>query len=323
MANKLLDEEQIGILSSLTELKNNIQKLSGYSPKYLDLFNRINSSLIDLDDVYEEIESLQDKLDADPNRLEQVNSKLQIIHNLFQKHNTNTIAELLVITNELADKVLVTENLDSDILALENKISNIRTEVLGLANQIHKNRETAIPKLVDRLEDILVKLGIPNAQFKLQLSLKNEFFSNGCDELAFLFSANKGANLNELKKTASGGELSRIMLAIKYILSKHVQLPTIMFDEIDSGVSGEISNMMGQIMQQMSKTMQVFTITHLPQIAAKGDIHFKVFKEDHQDQTVTRLIRLNQDERIVEIAQMLGGDTITDSAVLHAKSLLQ
>ncbi len=323
LANKLLDEEQIGILSSLTELKNNIQKLSGYSPKYLDLFNRINSSLIDLDDVYEEIESLQDKLDADPNRLEQVNSKLQIIHNLFQKHNTNTIAELLVITNELADKVSVTENLDSDILALENKISNIRSEVLGLAKQIHKSRETAIPKLVDQLEDILVKLGIPNAQFKLQLNLKDEFFSNGSDELAFLFSANKGANLNELKKTASGGELSRIMLAIKYILSKHVQLPTIMFDEIDSGVSGEISNMMGQIMQQMSKTMQVFTITHLPQIAAKGDVHFKVFKEDHQDQTVTKLIRLNQDERIVEIAQMLGGDKITDSAVLHAKSLLQ
>ncbi len=141
--------------------------------------------------------------------------------------------------------------------------------------------------------------------------------------MAFLFSANKGADLNELKKTASGGELSRIMLAIKYILSKHMQLPTIMFDEIDSGVSGEISNMMGQIMQQMSKTMQVFTITHLPQIAAKGDIHFKVFKEDEQDKTITKLVRLNQDERIVEIAQMLGGDKITDSAVLHAKSLLQ
>lgn len=323
LANQLLNEDQIGILSSLTELKNTVQKLSGYSTKYLDLFNRINSSLIDLDDVYQEIEGFQEQLEADPSRLEQVNSKLQIIHNLFQKHNSNTIAELFDIQNELADKVAVTENLDTEILTLETKIAEIRTKTIDLAKQIHHNRERAIPKLVDQLQDILIKLGIPNAQFKMQLSLKNEFFSNGSDELAFLFSANKGADLNELKKTASGGELSRIMLAIKYILSKHVQLPTIMFDEIDSGVSGEISNMMGQIMQQMSKTMQVFTITHLPQIAAKGDMHFKVFKEDVQDQTITKLVRLNQDERIVEIAQMLGGDKITDSAVLHAKSLLQ
>ena len=323
LSNQLLNEEQIGILSTLTELKNTIQKLSGISPKYLDLFNRINSSLIELDDVFEEIESFQDQLEADPERLEQVNSKLQIIHNLFQKHNADSIDQLIQLRDELADKVSVTENLDNEIIALENKISKIESSVKGLAKQIHKNREEAIPKLVNQLETILIKLGIPNAQFKLQLSLKDEFFSNGSDELAFLFSANKGANLNELKKTASGGELSRIMLAIKYILSKHVQLPTIMFDEIDSGVSGEISNMMGEIMQQMSKTMQVFTITHLPQIAAKGDIHFKVFKEDHQDQTVTKLVRLNQDERIVEIAQMLGGDKITDSAVLHAKSLLQ
>lgn len=323
LSNQLLNEEQIGILSTLTELKNTIQKLSGISPKYFDLFNRINSSLIELDDVFEEIENFQDQLEADPGRLEQVNSKLQIIHNLFQKHNADSITQLIELKDELADKVSVTENLDNEIIALENKIAKIESSVKGLAKQIHKNREEAIPKLVHQLETILIKLGIPNAQFKLKLSLKDEFFSNGSDELAFLFSANKGANLNELKKTASGGELSRIMLAIKYILSKHVQLPTIMFDEIDSGVSGEISNMMGEIMQQMSKTMQVFTITHLPQIAAKGDIHFKVFKEDDQDQTVTKLVRLNQDERIVEIAQMLGGDKITDSAVLHAKSLLQ
>ena len=323
LSNQLLNEEQIGILSTLTELKNTIQKLSGISPKYFDLFNRINSSLIELDDVFEEIENFQDQLEADPGRLEQVNSKLQIIHNLFQKHNADSITQLIELRDELADKVSVTENLDNEIIALENKIAKIESSVKGLAKQIHKNREEAIPKLVHQLETILIKLGIPNAQFKLKLSLKDEFFSNGSDELAFLFSANKGANLNELKKTASGGELSRIMLAIKYILSKHVQLPTIMFDEIDSGVSGEISNMMGEIMQQMSKTMQVFTITHLPQIAAKGDIHFKVFKEDDQDQTVTKLVRLNQDERIVEIAQMLGGDKITDSAVLHAKSLLQ
>ena len=321
--NQLLNDEQVGILSALTDLKNTIQKLSDYSPKYLELFNRINSSLIELDDVFNEVESLQDQLEADPNKLAQVNSKLQVIHNLFQKHNTDSIEDLLEIKNQLAEKVSITENLDSKIDELEEQISIIKNEAVNTAKEIHSNRQKAIPKLVEQLKEITVKLGIPNAQFKLELNLKEEFFSNGSDELFFLFSANKGADLNTLKKTASGGELSRIMLAIKYILSKHIQLPTIMFDEIDSGVSGEISNMMGEIMQQMSKTMQVFTITHLPQIAAKGDVHFKVFKEDKQDKTLTKLVRLNQDDRIVEIAQMLGGDKITDSAVLHAKSLLQ
>jgi len=323
MGNKLLSDEQIGILSALTELKNTIQKLSDYSPKYFELFNRVNSSLIELDDVYNEVERLQDQLEANPNKLEQVNSKLQIIHNLFQKHNADSIEELLDIKTQLAEKVSITENLDSKIVDLEEEISKVKNETVKLAKEIHLNRENAIPELVNQLKELSVKLGIPNAQFKLELNLKEEFFSNGRDELKFLFSANKGADLNTLKKTASGGELSRIMLAVKYILSKHMQLPTIMFDEIDSGVSGEISNMIGEIMQNMSKTMQVFTITHLPQIAAKGDVHFKVFKEDVNEETITKLVRLNQDDRIVEIAQMLGGDKITDSAVLHAKSLLQ
>ncbi|NNL15768.1 MAG: DNA repair protein RecN [Flavobacteriaceae bacterium] len=322
-ANQLLNDDQLGILSSLTDLKNTIQKLSNISNKYQELFNRINGSLIELDDVYLEIENMQDQLDADPNRLEEVNSKLQIIHNLFQKHNSNTIDDLLTIKTDLSQKVQVTENIDSDISELESKINGVRKMIIDLAKQINQNRKKAIPELVDQLHEILVNLGIPNAQFELELKQKDEFYNNGSDELSFLFSANKGSNLNELKKTASGGELSRIMLAIKYILSKHVQMPTIMFDEIDSGVSGEISNMMAQIMKKMSKSMQVFTITHLPQIAAKGDVHFRVFKEVADNKTHTNLVRLNQDERIVEIAQMLGGNKMTDSAVIHAKSLLQ
>lgn len=323
ISNQLLSEEQVGVINTLTELKNNLQKLSGFSVKYEELFNRVNSSLIELDDVYSEVENLQEQLEADPKRLETVNFKLQILHSLFQKHNTNLISELLAIKEDLAKKVSITENLDNDISAIENKLKNLNSQLKALAKILHKNREKAIPKLVEQLQDILKNLGMPNAQFKVSLELKNELFNNGSDELSFLFSANKGANFNELKKAASGGELSRIMLAIKYILSKHIQLPTIMFDEIDTGVSGEISNKMAQIMQQMSKTMQVFTITHLPQIAAKGDVHFKVYKEDVNNKTFTKLIRLNNDERIVEIAQMLGGKNITDSAVMHAKSLLQ
>ena len=163
---------------------------------------------------------------------------------------------------------------------------------------------------------------MPNAQFKIDITLSDEFFANGKDELSFLFSANKGGQFNELKKAASGGELSRIMLAIKSILSNYIQLPTIMFDEIDTGVSGEISNKMGDIMLEMSKAMQVFSITHLPQIAAKGHSHFKVYKEDVNEVTQTNLVKLNHDERIVEIAQMLGGIEMSSSAIAHAKELL-
>jgi len=323
VSNQLLSQEQIGIISNLTELKNNLQNLLSYAPKYEELYNRVNSSLIELDDVYAEVENLQEQLEADPKRLEEVNSKLQILHNLLQKHNTDSISELLKINEELSEKVSLTENLDNDIFNIENQINKTSTKLKDLVKNIHNNREKAIPKLVEQLQTILTKLGMPNAQFKLSVNLMEEFFNNGADELSFLFSANKGANFNELKKAASGGELSRIMLAIKYILSKHIQLPTIMFDEIDTGVSGEISNMMAQIMQQMSKTMQVFTITHLPQIAAKGDVHFRVFKEDVNNKTLTKLVRLNNDERIVEIAQMLGGKSASESAVEHAKSLLQ
>ena len=176
--------------------------------------------------------------------------------------------------------------------------------------------------MVLQLEEILGTLGMPNAKFKVHLKSTNHYLKKGKDELEFLFTANKGGQFNELKKAASGGELSRIMLAIKFILSKYMHLPTIMFDEIDSGVSGEISNKMASIMQQMSKSMQVFTITHIPQIAAKGDTHFKVFKEDVNNVTQTQLKKLNPDERIVEIAQMLGGVNISNSALAHAKQLL-
>jgi len=172
------------------------------------------------------------------------------------------------------------------------------------------------------LETILADLEMGDAQFNITLETSDAFFANGTDVLRFLFSANKGGHFNELKKAASGGELSRIMLAIKSILSNYMHLPSIMFDEIDTGVSGEISNQMAHIMQTMSKSMQVFTITHLPQIAAKGDTHFKVYKEVKNNITTTEMKRLSEEERIVEIAQMLGGKVMTDSAVAHAKQLL-
>ena len=321
-AYQLLNEEQIGILSSLTSLKNVLQKLATYASKYEDIFNRTQSSLIEIDDVFTEVNRLQDGLDTDPNRLEMVDSKLKTLHNLMQKHVVDNISDLIEIKNQLDEKVSVTENLDNTIKKKQLEITSKENDLNTIAKTIHKKRTEVIPQLKTELETILSSLGMPNAQFKMELTFSNIFHANGKDELSFLFSANKGGSFNELKKSASGGELSRIMLAIKSVLANYIQLPTIMFDEIDTGVSGEISNKMGDIMLQMSKNMQVFSITHLPQIAAKGHSHFKVYKEDVNDVTQTNLVKLNQDERIVEIAQMLGGVEMSSSAIAHAKELL-
>jgi len=319
---QLLNDEQIGLLTSLKELKNNFLKLKGFSVKYEDLFNRVESSFIEMDDVFREIDRMHDTLEADPQRLEEVNSKLLKINNLMQKHAANDISELIKIKNDLDEKVFITENLDETIQKKNKEIELKTIQLNTIAKQINGNRKTVIPYLIEQLETILSSLGMPNAQFKIDCIFGDNFYPNGKDELSFLFSANKGGQFNELKKAASGGELSRIMLAIKSVLSKYIQLPTIIFDEIDTGVSGEISNKMGDIMLLMSKTMQVISITHLPQIAAKGHTHFKVYKEDINEVTTTNLMKLNHDERIVEIAQMLGGIEMSSSAIAHAKELL-
>ncbi|MCX7552189.1 DNA repair protein RecN [Xanthomarina sp. F2636L] len=321
-STQLVGEEEIGILSLLTQLKSNFKKISAYANTYQSLFERIDSSFIELDDVFAEMEKLQEQLDADPERLEKVNSKLLLLNNLFKKHLVSSVSELILIRESLSEKVSETENLDDRIQKKEKELK-VKNDVLNkLSKELHDNRIKAIPELATQLEDLLKDLGMPNAKFQVSLKFGEAFYSNGKDVLSFLFTANKGGQFNELKKAASGGELSRIMLAIKSILSKYKQLPTIMFDEIDSGVSGEISNKMGQIMLQMSQYMQVFAITHIPQIAAKGHTHFKVFKEDVDNITLTNLKKLNHDERLVEIAQMLGGIEISSSAMAHAKQLL-
>ncbi|WP_452229556.1 MULTISPECIES: DNA repair protein RecN [unclassified Lacinutrix] len=321
-SHQLLQEEDLGILNMLTQLKNTLQKLSTYASTYQNLYTRVNSSLIDLDDTFAEIETLQENLDADPKRLEVVNAKLQTLHNLMQKHVAENVSELISIKTELIEKVSASENLEESILQKQKEIETIKGKLDGISESLHKNRQKAIPKLTKELERILNDLGMPNAQFKIEVALVKEYMYNGKDQLSFLFSANKGGQFNALKKAASGGELARIMLAIKSILSNYIQLPTIMFDEIDTGVSGEIANKMADIMQDMSKTMQVFAITHLPQIAAKGHTHFKVYKEDVDEVTTTNLVKLNHDDRIVEIAQMLGGIEVSSSAMAHAKQLL-
>jgi DNA repair protein RecN (Recombination protein N) len=322
LSNQLLNEEQIGVLQNLSALKSSFAKLSRISKTYEELYNRIVSSYIELDDLQTEIEALKDGLELNPERLEEVNKKLQLINNLMQKHTAENIEELLSIQNDLDEKVQSYETIDDAIDKKQKEIQLQSNKLNDLAKAIHDNRKKVIPEFIHQMETILNDLGMPNAKFKIDLEVSEDFYSNGKDTIELLFSANKGSEFLPLKKAASGGELSRIMLAIKSILTKYMNLPTIMFDEIDTGVSGEISTKMADIMHQMSRSMQVFSITHLPQIAAKGDNHFKVYKEDINDKTTTHLVKLNQDERIVEIAQMLGGKKISTSAIAHAKQLL-
>jgi DNA repair protein RecN (Recombination protein N) len=232
------------------------------------------------------------------------------------------VDELLHIQSNLEKSVLELGNIEEEIAILSRSIEQKTEELDLLSAKIHQNRKEAIPVLSKQLISILETLGMPNVQFKMELTISDTYFQNGKDELQFLFSANKGTDFGLLKKVASGGEMSRIMLAVKAILAQYSKLPTLIFDEIDTGVSGEIAIRMGEIMKDMSTKMQIFAITHLPQIAAKGDSHFKVFKSTINDDTQSELKLLSQDERIIEIAQMLSGANISDSALNHAKQLL-
>ena len=321
-ALQITQDEQIGIQNLVNTLENRLNKISSFAKEYEELSSRITSLKIELDDVAFELERANENVEFDPEKAEQLNDRLQLIYNLQKKHYVNTNLELLKIQEELSEKVAVVENAEHIIQEQENKVEAITQKLDDLAEKISKGRKSVIQKLTKKLEAILSDLGMSQAKFSIDVNISASYFKNGKDELSFLFAANKGGQFGELKKVASGGELSRIMLAIKKVLSENSQLPTIIFDEIDTGVSGEISNKMANIMHQMSLEMQVITITHLPQIAAKGNQHYKVYKKELNNTTVTQLRKLSEDERIVEIAEMLSGKEISDSAMSHARELL-
>ena len=321
-ALQLTTDENIGIQNLLFSLEQKLAKIASYSGEYQELLDRISSVKIESDDIIGEIETAYESVDFNPKEAEQLNDRLQLIYNLQKKHYVNTISELLTIQSELFKKVNTVENAEQSLLDQETIVKGIANKLDAVALKISDARSKIILKLSKQLADILADLGMPHARFQIKNTLSENYYKNGKDSLEFLFSANKGGQYGELKKVASGGELSRVMLAIKKILSENSQLPTIIFDEIDSGVSGEISNKMAHIMSQMSQKMQVITITHLPQIAAKGNQHYKVFKEEVNNITTTNLKQLSEDERIVEIAEMLSGKNISDSALTHAKELL-
>ncbi|MFC6877953.1 DNA repair protein RecN [Flavobacterium myungsuense] len=321
-ALSIASDEQFGVLQNLKEIKNSLQKTTSFSAEYQSLFDRVNSVIIELDDVANELNQVVDSLINDPEQLVIVTQKLQLIYSLQKKHQVLSIQELLQIQNDLDTKVVAVSALENQITILEKEIQQSVIALDSISNLIHSNREKAIPTLTQKLIAILELLGMPNVRFNIEINTTLNYFQNGKDELQFLFSANKGSDFGLLKKVASGGELSRIMLAVKAILAQYSKLPTIIFDEIDTGVSGEIAIKMGDIMKEMSKSMQVFAITHLPQIAAKGNNHFKVFKTIIHEITQSELKLLTNEERIIEIAQMLSGTVVSDSALNHAKALL-
>ena len=316
------NEEQVGAVQNLKEIKAALQKISGLSAEYNEFYERVSSLLIELDDIADGLSADYENLSGDPERMELVNQKLQLIYTLQKKHQAATVEELLVIQNEHDNKVVLADELDGTIEKFSAEIEKAKRATDEVAEKLHTARIAAIPVLTTKITAILAQLGMPNARFKFDIAATESYHNNGKDTISLLFSANKGTDFGLLKKVASGGEMSRIMLSVKAVLAEYSKLPTIIFDEIDTGVSGEIANKMGDIMKSMSKTMQVFAITHLPQIASRGDQHFKVFKSTQGETTVSELKLLTKDERIREIAEMLSGKDISESALTHARALL-
>ena len=318
----IANEEQLGTLVTLNEIKQSLQKIAVFSKDYHDYHERILSVSIELQDIIDECFSSAEKIINDPERLELVSTKLQTIYTLQKKHNVTTVEELLAIQNDLDGKLVRYDDLDAEILKKEQEQADIIEKLDQVANLLTKARLEAIPTLSEQIQYILTQLGMPNAKIVFEIQPTDSYTKFGKDTISLLFSANKGMAMGPIKKMASGGEMSRIMLAVKAVLANYSKLPSIIFDEIDTGVSGEIAIKMGEIMKEMSKNMQVFAITHLPQIAAKGDQHYKVFKYNVENDTLSELKLLTAEQRIVEIAEMLSGKNISDSAINHAKELL-
>ena len=321
-AAQLCQDEEYGLLGLQGKLRQLTSRLAGYGPVYEDLHQRVQSLYIEADDIAQELQHLLAAQEHDPLQLEAIGSQLQVLYDLQKKHGTDSVSGLIGIRESLREKVDQTLDLDSEILRLENNKAELYDVLERLAETLHQRRYAVLPGFVGELESQLGDLGMPNASFKWELVQLDEFGPFGRETLELLFTANQGGKHGLLKKTASGGELSRIMLTIKSTLANYESLPTMMFDEIDTGVSGEISTKMAEIMQRMSDHMQIFAITHLPQVASQGRQQFKVYKEVHEGQTYTRMKLLDPDERVQELAQMLGGSEASDTAITHARELL-
>lgn len=319
-----LNGEENNLIIALSAVASSIQGIIRVLPAAAELNTRIRSVQIELKDISSEIESLESGIHFDPKRVEKINNRLDTIYRLEQKHRVKTIEELFTLHDELQTKLTAINSLEDQILKLDADILTTRKSLIVLAEKIRKNRNGAIPEIEKTIKGLLSELGMKHAVLKIELTAlpENQFKNNGSDSIRFLFSANKGVEYRELGKVASGGELSRLMLCIKSMIAKSTGLPTIIFDEIDTGISGEIAHKVGNILEEMSGERQVIAITHLPQMASKGEDHLFVYKETGSTSTSTRIRKLSRNERVEEIAKMLSGEQPSKAAIANAKELL-
>ena len=319
----LLDGDEHSVVCSLKESLAALNESANTYPKLEDVIQRINSAYIDLKDVAHEIDGMMSDVEANPDRLNAVNDRLDLIYSLQHKHKVESVEDLVKIRDSFKKQLSDVENSDEFINELKQQVEKDRKELTKMADSLSDLRSKQAPELQTRLDDILHQLGMPNASLKIDMQKNDNFGPNGVDLVSFLFSANKDKNFQPISNIASGGEMARVMLSLKFILSESKNLPTIIFDEIDTGVSGDIASKMGSIMQQMGRNMQVVSITHLPQIAAKGAYQYKVYKTDSDVTTSSHITLLNDDERVTFIAKLLSGDKVTDAAIQNAKELLR
>ena len=321
-AYQAINQDDTGVLDVLGAIRQDLTKIQDYGTNFKDFFDRIDSVYIELQDIAASIGDAATTSEYDPNTLEQLNERLSALYNLLQKHQVSTTTELLAIQETLDHKLQHIDTIDDQVAQEEHKIAQLKAVLEKEAAKLHAKRKQAIPQLINTLEERVKELHIDYAKFDIKLSETTALTERGIDTVEFLFSANKGQDVKPLNKGASGGELSRVMLAIKGILSEHSALPTLIFDEIDTGVSGTIAATMGAVLKRMSTAMQLLCITHLPQIAGQGTSHFKVIKRVDKD-THTEIIPLDTDGRVEEIAQMLGGLESGEAVLEHAKSLIK
>ena len=321
--SQLLDGEEMGGVQLIKEAYSAADSLERYFPRAKEIGERLRSAYIDLNDLVSEIEMLKDDVEFNPERLDFVNERLNTIYSLQQKHHLNTVDELLQLQAQYEQQLNDINSFDEQIADLQRQLDASYRELLQQAAVLSGQRKIASEGLAKQLVQMVMPLGMPNVRFRVDITPREEPDSDGMDEVCFLFSANKSGELQPVAQTASGGEISRLMLCIKAMIAGFTALPTIIFDEVDTGVSGDIADKMGNIMHDLGTKMQVFAITHLPQIAAKGQAHYFVYKTDVDDRTVTRIKRLDDDERVREVARMLSGASLTEASLANAKDLLR
>lgn len=320
-----LNQGERSVVSVLSEVKRFISDAVKYNPALGEIEQRLKSASIELEDIAAELEKIQEDISFSPEKIEGINNRLDIIYSLQQKHRVKTVAELMEAKEDFYRKLNAITLLDDEIEKLNNKILSEKSRLVKQAGKISDNRNKAIPKIEKNVNSMLRELGMPDAKIEIgnAAATNGELTIYGTDNIKFFFTANKGSEPKEIHKVASGGELSRLMLSMKSLVAKLTALPTIIFDEIDTGVSGEIADKVGMIMKKMTEGMQVISITHLPQIAGKGDAHFFVYKENKNGAARTFLKKLSEKERINEVARLLSGEELTKAAILNAKELLK